>query len=99
MATAIAKKQRTTAKQQFTRKVNICNELANNKDGIHEVEASFADVCNAWKLVEQRHSEYVVLLDEDTTTDEEWIQGEEKNTWTIVKPCYHFVRKRKNGSD
>ena len=77
---AVTKKQRTTSKGNFTRKVNILKELLAYPEGIDiaEVEACFTDVVDAWKLVEQRHDAYNdALTDEDPSADA-WIDEVQK---------------------
>ena len=80
MADASAlKKQCTTAKQKFTRKLNVLSELIINKNDITLINASFDDVDLAWRLVEEKHDHCVDLLAEDDETalnsGEEWIKN------------------------
>ena len=46
----VAKKQRTTAKRNFTRKINVLNGLFGGDTDLEEIEACFDDVNNAFKL-------------------------------------------------
>ena len=80
MADASAlKKQSTTAKQKYIRKLNVLSELIINKKDISLINASYDDVDLAWRLVEEKHDHYVNLLAEDDETAlnsrEEWIKN------------------------
>ena len=56
--------QCSTAKQKFTRKLNILSELINNDGDISRINACFDDLNTSWQLVEQKHDQYVDILDD-----------------------------------
>ena len=70
----VAKKQRTTAKGSFTRKVNVISGLLETEADISEIEACFNDVEVAWKLVEQKHDGYLDALTEEDPSSEAWVE-------------------------
>ena len=85
-AIASLKRQRTTAKRNFTRKTNSLNTLIElDADGIPQTPVAEVDLCfdelnNSWKTVQQKHDAYVDAATTDDTTEEddqekEWIQG------------------------
>ena len=51
----VIKRQRTTAKQGFTRKVNILMEIISSDADIQEINAAYDDVSDAWKSIESKH--------------------------------------------
>ena len=73
------KRKRTTAKQQFTRKLNFFESLLNEKTSSDdEISQIFEEVTRAWNRVEDRHEAYAESLEEtEYASSEAWIEAEQ----------------------
>ena len=96
-AKAILKKQRTTAKRNFTRKTNSLNALLRIVDGtpatpLAEVNLCFDDLCNSWKIVEQKHDAYSDAHDDDGDV-QQWIQELEDSFVNLRKSVVQYREK------
>ena len=85
------KQKRSHAKGRFTRTCNLLEKALD--DGPKEADEEdismyFSDVEKAWSVVEERHEDYVITLNEgeDTDPEEEWL--------VQIQSRYHKVRKR-----
>ena len=93
---AALKKQCSTAKQKFTRKLNILTKLIDDKENISQIEVCFDDLSNAWHLVEQKHDTYFDSLpegDDSIEPAEEWII-EIQSTYNSVRQSVMVVRSQ-----
>ena len=69
-----AKRIRTTAKARFTRKRNEFFKSVEENKGMETVKRTFADLHEAWNIVEGKHDIYMIHLPEDEIEqDEAWI--------------------------
>ena len=69
-----AKKVRTSAKSRFTRKWNEFVKAINDNKGIDFVKATFAQLRDAWSMVEGKHDLYTLFLtEEEVEQNEPWI--------------------------
>lgn len=69
-----AKKVRTSAKSRFTRKRNEFVKAINDNKGIDFVKATFAELRDAWSMVEGKHDLYTLFLTEkEVEQNEPWI--------------------------
>ena len=69
-----AKKVRTSAKSRFTRKWNEFVKAINDNKGIDFVKATFAELRDAWSMVEGKHDLYTLFLtEEEVEQNEPWI--------------------------
>ena len=93
-----SKSKRTTAKQQFTRKLKVFETLL-DQDDVDKQEASqvFDEVSGAWCRVEDRHEDYVESLKDTEVAylaNEAWINAEELRYNTARKQYYKFKSER-----
>ena len=91
----VIKKQRTTAKGTFTRKLNILSRLLEGITDLSEIEISFNDINDAWKIVEQKHDAYVDALTEEDTSVDSWIE-EAETTYLKFRKAVLSYRIRVN---
>ena len=69
-----AKRIRTSAKSRFTRKRNEFLKSVEGNKGIEAVKRTFADLHEAWNIVEGKHDIYMIHLTEDEIEQNEaWI--------------------------
>ena len=69
-----AKRIRTSAKSRFTRKRNEFLKSVEGNKGIEAVKRTFADLNEAWNIVEGKHDIYMIHLTEDEIEQNEaWI--------------------------
>ena len=87
------KKQRSAAKQKFTRYFNLLSELIKEDADILEINVLF-DVSGAWRVVELRNDEYINMVPDDSTENcDEWIAPIEKNDINIRKEVSSIKRR------
>ena len=71
-----AKKIRATAKSRFTRKRKEFLKSVTENKGIDTAKRTFAELSEAWNLVEGKHDIYTVhLTEEEVEQREAWING------------------------
>ena len=88
------KKQRSAAKQKFTRYFNLLSELIKEDADILETNVLFDDVSGAWRVVELRNDEYINMVPDDNTENcDEWIASIEKNYINIRKEVLSIKRR------
>ncbi|KAL9961368.1 hypothetical protein ACROYT_G030292 [Oculina patagonica] len=69
-----AKRIRTSAKSRFTRKRNEFLKSIQDNKGMNAVKRTFADLHEAWNIVEGKHDIYMIHLTEDEIgQNEAWI--------------------------
>ena len=68
-----AKRIRTSAKARFTRKRNKFFKSVKENKGMEAVRRTFADLHEAWNIVEGKHDIYMIYLAED--------EIEQNGTW------------------
>ena len=69
-----AKRIRTTVKARFTRKRNEFFKSVEENKGMETVKRTFADLHEAWNIVEGKHDIYMIHLPEDEIEQNEaWI--------------------------
>ena len=69
-----AKRIRTTAKGRFTRKRNEFFKSVEENKGMETVKRTFADLHEAWNIVEGKHDIYMIYLpEEQIEQNEAWI--------------------------
>ena len=59
-----AKRIRTSAKARFTRKRNEFFKSVEEHKGMETVKRTFADLQEAWNIVEGKHDIYIIAEDE-----------------------------------
>jgi len=92
-----AKRIRTSAKARFTKKRNEFFKSVEENKGMEAVKRTFADLHEAWNIVEGKHDIYIIHLAEDEIEQNEtWINElqelcEEERLLTrstsMTKPC------------
>jgi len=69
-----ALKIQRTAKSKFTRKKNEFYKAIAKKESMSNIEGKFKELTDAWRIVEDKHDLYTMLLDDDEEQDKEsWI--------------------------
>ena len=88
------KKQRSAAKQKFTRYLNLLSQLIKEDADILEINVLFDDISGAWRVVELRNDEYINMVPDDSTENcDEWIAPTEKNYINIRKEVLLIKRR------
>ena len=88
-----AKRRRSAAKGRLTRAINAFREdIETGNYEIDIVESLFKDVETAWKIVEEKHDEYIANFEEVTDTEERWIT-EIQTEFKEVRKCYITAKK------
>ena len=98
MAGVEEKKQRTTAKQKFTRAYNRLIEVIDNDGELDIVKAKYTDIQALWFEVQTSHENFIFAKypDQEEPEDEEedkWIKDLEEKFEIIQKARFDYERR------
>ena len=87
---AKALQERKAAKAKFTRKKNAFFTAVAKKENMGDIEGNFNELTKAWRDVEGKHDNYIVLLEGDEAPEKEeaWI-NELQNTYSDANSVYN----------
>ena len=87
---AKALQERKAAKAKFTRKKNAFFTAVAKKENMGDIEGNFNELTKAWRAVEGKHDNYIILLEDDEAPEKEeaWI-NELQNTYSDANSIYN----------
>ena len=87
---AKALQERKAAKAKFTRKKNAFFTAVAKKENMGDIEGNFNELTKAWRDVEGKHDNYIILLEGDEAPEKEeaWI-NELQNTYSDANSVYN----------
>ena len=87
---AKALQERKAAKAKFTRKKNAFFTAVAKKENMGDIEGNFNELTKAWRAVEGKHDNYIILLEADEAPEKEeaWI-NELQNTYSDANSIYN----------
>ena len=88
---AKALQERKAAKAKFTRKKNAFFTAVAKKENMGDIEGNFNELTKAWRAVEGKHDNYIILLEGDEAPEKEeaWI-NELQNTYSDANSIYNI---------
>ena len=93
---AKALQERKAAKAKFTRKKNAFFTAVAKKENMGDIEGNFNELTKAWRDVEGKHDNYIILLEGDEAPEKEeaWI-NELQNTYSDANSIYNRCASEK----